>query len=148
MALCHRAGWAVVLEQINSTATPAPGNIFMSPCAAAWWISGMNSCFSAEFKMEARTLPPNFQIPSFRESRRRLHCFARVPLQAGNPKLSPTFVGPQTAGPIASCHIPSSAQSWPLGCLFKKREEICTSVRCFGLWAELRKYPYISYMDC
>lgn len=48
------------------TAAPPPSNAFMSPYAAAWWIPGMNSCCNAEFKMEIRTWPPNFQIPSFR----------------------------------------------------------------------------------
>jgi len=62
-------------------------------------------------------------------------------------KPTPTLAGPETVGPTASCHIPCLAQSWTLGFLFKIREEICTSGRCFGVWAESRKYPYITYMD-
>lgn len=100
------------------TAAPPPSNAFMSPYAAAWWVSGMNSCCNAEFKMEIRTWPPNFQIPSFRELRRRLCCLTTLPLQAGNTKPAPTLLSSWTAGPTVSCHIPSLAPSWPLGFLF------------------------------
>lgn len=66
-------------------------------------------------------------------------------LVAGNPKPALTLVDVQTADPSDLCHIPSTAQSWPLG--FFCKIEFCASGRSFGLQAESRKYPYISYMD-